>query len=149
MSIATLVTAISAEASGMSGWLLMGLPGAIYLGGAENIWIAIGIFIGTVLNWVLVAGRLRLYTHKTNAITLPRFLEERFGDPTGLLRSLSAVVILFFLRSTHPAASSRRVSCSSRRLARRTGQVPRCWELSPRWRGAWAISGSRTFSCDS
>ncbi len=91
-----LVTAISAEASDMSGWLLMGLPGAIYLGGAKNIWIAIGIFIGTVLNWALVAGRLRLYTHKTNAITLPRFLEERFGDPTGLLRSLSAIVILVF-----------------------------------------------------
>ena len=91
-----LVTAISAEASDMSGWLLMGLPGAIYLGGTKSIWIAIGIFVGTILNWVLVAGRLRVYTHKTNAITLPRFLEERFGDPTGLLRTLSAVVILVF-----------------------------------------------------
>jgi sodium/proline symporter len=91
-----LVTAISAEASDMSGWLLMGLPGAIYLSGAKDIWIAVGLFIGTILNWVLVAGRLRLYTQKTNAITLPRFLEERFGDPTGLLRSLSAVVILVF-----------------------------------------------------
>jgi sodium/proline symporter len=91
-----LVTAISAEASDMSGWLLMGLPGAVYLGGAKDIWIAIGLFIGTILNWVLVAGRLRLYTDKTNAITLPRFLEERFGDPTGLLRALSAVVILVF-----------------------------------------------------
>ncbi len=91
-----LVTAISAEASDMSGWLLMGLPGAIYLGGMKNLWIAVGIFMGTILNWVLVAGRLRLYTHKTNAITLPRFLEERFADPTGLLRSLSAVVILVF-----------------------------------------------------
>jgi sodium/proline symporter len=91
-----LATAISAEASDMSGWLLMGLPGAVYLSGAKNIWIAIGLFLGTILNWVLVAGRLRLYTQKTNAITLPRFLEERFGDPTGLLRSLSAVVILVF-----------------------------------------------------
>jgi sodium/proline symporter len=91
-----LATAISAEASDMSGWLLMGLPGAIYLGGAKNIWIAIGLLLGTILNWVLVAGRLRLYTQKTSAITLPRFLEERFGDPTGLLRSLSALVILVF-----------------------------------------------------
>jgi sodium/proline symporter len=91
-----LVTAVSAEASDMSGWLLMGLPGAIYLGGMVNTWIAIGLLIGTILNWVLVAGRLRLYTQRTGAITLPRFLEERFGDPTGLLRSLSAVVILIF-----------------------------------------------------
>jgi sodium/proline symporter len=91
-----LVTAISAEASDMSGWLLMGLPGAIYLGGMKATWIAIGIFFGTILNWVLVAARLRLYTHRTGAITLPRFLEERFADPTGLLRSLSAVVILVF-----------------------------------------------------
>jgi sodium/proline symporter len=91
-----LVTAISAEASDMSGWLLMGLPGAIYLGGMVNAWIAIGLLIGTILNWVLVAGRLRLYTQKTDAITLPRFFEKRFGDPTGLLRSLSAIVILIF-----------------------------------------------------
>jgi sodium/proline symporter len=92
----SLVTAISAEASDMSGWLLMGLPGAIYLGGMKNIWIAVGIFLGTILNWVLVAARLRLYTQKTNAITLPRFFEERFADPTGLLRTVSAVVILLF-----------------------------------------------------
>jgi sodium/proline symporter len=91
-----LVTAISAEASDMSGWLLMGLPGAIYLGGMKNIWIAVGIFLGTVLNWVLVAARLRLYTQRTNTITLPRFFEERFADPTGLLRTASAVVILIF-----------------------------------------------------
>ena len=90
------VTALSAQASDMSGWLLMGLPGAIYLGGMANIWIAIGVFAGTVLNWKLVSTRLRIYTQKTNTITLPCFFEKRFGDPTGLLRIVSAIVILIF-----------------------------------------------------
>ena len=90
------VTALSAQASDMSGWLLMGLPGAMYLGGLEKSWIAIGLFAGTVLNWMLVAGRLRIYTEKTNAITLPCFFEERFRDPTGLLRIVSAIIILIF-----------------------------------------------------
>ncbi len=90
------VTALSAQASDMSGWLLMGLPGAIYVGGMVNGWIAIGLFLGTVLNWTLVSGRLRIYTQKTNSITLPSFFEERFGDPTGLLRIVSAIVILVF-----------------------------------------------------
>ena len=90
------VTALSAQASDMSGWLLMALPGAIYLGGMVNIWIAIGLFIGTVLNWKLISGRLRIYTQKTNTITLPCFFEQRFGDPTGLLRVVSAIVILIF-----------------------------------------------------
>ncbi len=80
----------------MSGWLLMGLPGAIYLGGLVNAWIAIGLFIGTVLNWILVSRRLRVYTQKTNAITLPCFFEARFGDSTGLLRVVSAIIILIF-----------------------------------------------------
>jgi sodium/proline symporter len=90
------VTALSAQASDMSGWLLMGLPGAIYLAGLVDAWIAIGLFIGTVLNWKLVAGRLRVYTQKTNTITLPCFFEQRFRDPTGLLRVISAIVILIF-----------------------------------------------------
>jgi len=90
------VTALSAQASDMSGWLLMGLPGAIYLAGAGGVWIAIGLFIGTVLNWMLVSTRLRQYTQKTNAITLPCFFEARFKDPTGLLRIVSAIIILVF-----------------------------------------------------
>ncbi len=90
------VTALSAQASDMSGWLLMGLPGAIYIGGLTNAWIAIGLFIGTVLNWLLVSRRLRLYTQATDSITLPCFFEARFGDPTGLLRIVSAIVILIF-----------------------------------------------------
>jgi sodium/proline symporter len=90
------VTALSAQASDMSGWLLMGLPGAIYLGGTGKVWIAVGLFIGTVLNWMLVSARLRVYTQKTNAITLPCFFEARFRDPTGLLRIVSAIIILIF-----------------------------------------------------
>ena len=90
------VTALSAQASDMSGWLLMGLPGAIYLGGMPAAWIAIGLFAGTVLNWKLVSARLRVYTAKTETITLPCFFEQRFGDPTGLLRTISAIIILIF-----------------------------------------------------
>jgi len=90
------VTAFSAQASDMSGWLLMGLPGAIYMAGLADAWIAVGLFVGTVLNWVLISKRLRAYTQKTNSITLPCFFEERFGDPTGLLRIVGAIVILIF-----------------------------------------------------
>jgi sodium/proline symporter len=90
------VTALSAQASDMSGWLLMGLPGAVYLAGLPNAWIAVGLFIGTVLNWKLVSARLRIYTEKTKSITLPCFFETRFGDPTGLLRTVSAIIILIF-----------------------------------------------------
>jgi sodium/proline symporter len=90
------VTALSAQASDMSGWLLMGLPGAIYVAGLSDSWIAIGLFIGTLLNWWFVSGRLRIYTKNTHAITLPSFFEERFADPTGLLRLVSACIILIF-----------------------------------------------------
>ena len=90
------VTAFSAQASDMSGWLLMGLPGAIYLAGMGKVWIAVGLFVGTVLNWLLVSARLRVYTQKTSAITLPCFFEARFKDPTGLLRIVSAIIILIF-----------------------------------------------------
>lgn len=90
------VTAFSAQASDMSGWLLMGLPGAIYLGGAPESWIAIGLFIGTVLNWKYVSVRLRIYTEKTDSLTLSTFFENRFRDPSGLLRTLSAIITLIF-----------------------------------------------------
>lgn len=90
------VTALSAQASDMSGWLLMGLPGAIYVSGLSDSWIAVGLFIGTVLNWKYVSTRLRVYTKSVDAITLPSFFESRFADPTGLLRTVSAIVILIF-----------------------------------------------------
>ena len=90
------VTALSAQASDMSGWLLMGLPGAVFLFGINQSWIAIGLFVGTVINWILVAPRLRLHTERSGSITLPSFLENRFKDPTGLLRIISSIIILFF-----------------------------------------------------
>ena len=68
------VAALSAQASDMSGWLLMGLPGAIYSLGTGQIWIAVGLFIGTVLNWVCISGRLRKYTiEANNSMTIPAF----------------------------------------------------------------------------
>ena len=90
------VTALSAQASDMSGWLLMGLPGAVFLFGINQSWIAIGLFIGTVINWILVAPRLRLHTEYSGSITLPSFLENRFRDPTGLIRIISSIITLFF-----------------------------------------------------
>lgn len=90
------VTALSAQASDMSGWLLMGLPGAVYLGGMNEAWIAIGLFIGTALNWMFVSARLRMYTELTGTLTLSSFFEARFKDPSKFLRIGSAFIILFF-----------------------------------------------------
>lgn len=91
------VAALSAGASDMSGWLLLGLPGAVYAAGLNQIWIAIGLSIGAFLNWQYVAGRLRTITEKTgNAITLPDYLEQRFEDRSRVLRIVTATVILIF-----------------------------------------------------
>ena len=91
------VTALSAGASDMSGWLLMGLPGAIFLSGLSESWIAIGLILGAWLNWRFVAGPLRVYTERTgNALTLPDFFTNRFEDHSRILRVFTAVVILVF-----------------------------------------------------
>lgn len=91
------VTALSAGASDMSGWLLMGLPGAMFAFGLSQVWLAVGLITGAYLNYVFVAPRLRIYTEKTdNAITIPDFLEKRFRNNIGTLRWLSASVILVF-----------------------------------------------------
>ena len=96
-SLGSVVTALSAGASDMSGWLLMGLPGAIYLSGLSESWIAIGLIVGAYLNWLFVAGRLRVQTeHNGDALTLPDYFASRFEDESGLLRIISAVVILVF-----------------------------------------------------
>ena len=92
-----LVTAMSAEASDMSSWLLMGLPGVAYLSGcAEPGWTAIGLAIGTYLNWLLVARRLRIYSEKTDSITVPEFFSNRYGDKHYILTALSALIIVVF-----------------------------------------------------
>lgn len=91
------VTALSAGASDMSGWLLMGLPGAVYLAGFSSAWIAIGLLIGAWLNWRFVAAKLRLYTEKCdNSLTLPDYFSSRFEDKSNLLRIVSALTILTF-----------------------------------------------------
>ncbi|MEI3606234.1 sodium/proline symporter PutP [Pseudogracilibacillus sp. SE30717A] len=96
-SLGPAVAALSAGASDMSGWLLLGLPGAIYLTGISESWIAVGLAIGAYLNWQFIAKRLRVYTEvSNNAITIPDFLENRFKDTSRLLRLISAIVILLF-----------------------------------------------------
>lgn len=95
--LGSFVTALSAGASDMSGWLLIGLPGAIYAGGLIEGWLAIGLTIGAYLNWKLVAGRLRSHTeHSGDALTLPEYFHNRFGDKTKLIKILSAVIFLLF-----------------------------------------------------
>lgn len=102
------VAALSAQASDMSGWLLMGLPGSIYALGTGQAWIAIGLFLGTVANWLLISKRLRRYTIVAdNAMTLPEFFEKRYHDKKKILLTISSVVIvIFFLVYTASALAS-------------------------------------------
>ncbi len=91
------VAALSAGSSDMSGWLMLGLPGAIYLGGMGESWLAIGLAIGAYLNWQFVAKPIRVYTEIANdSITVPDFFENRFKDNSKILRVISAIVILVF-----------------------------------------------------
>ena len=90
------VTALSAQASDMSGWLLMGLPGAVYLSGFGEIWVVIGLTVGTYLNWKYIAPKLRVETEIEDALTLPTFLEKRLKDDSGAIRKILAVGTLFF-----------------------------------------------------
>ena len=93
-------TALSAQASDMSGWLLMGLPGlayALYEGTTEAIWTGIGLALGTYLNWLIVAKRLRKYTKLAgDSITLPEFFQNRFHDKSGVIKAISSIFILIF-----------------------------------------------------
>jgi len=91
------VTALSAGASDMSGWLLLGLPGLMYVDGIVGSWIAVGLVIGAYLNWHYVAQALRIYTHKLDdAITMPDYFSNRFEDSGNFLRVMTAIVILIF-----------------------------------------------------
>ena len=91
------VTAMSAEASDMSSWLLMGLPGvALATGIAEAFWTAAGLAIGTYLNWLIVAKRIRTYSEKVNANTIPDFFSNRFHDKSGMLTLAAAIIIIVF-----------------------------------------------------
>ncbi len=103
--LGSLVTALSANASDFSGWLLLGLPGAIYASGLGEAWIAVGLASGFLGSWILLAPRLRVYTERvtdsrhggeSNSLTLSAFLENRFNDRTRLLRAVSAIIIIVF-----------------------------------------------------
>lgn len=98
-------TALSAQASDMSGWLLMGLPGALYVGGLCGAWIAIGLGIGTYLNWRFIAYRLRIFSESLdNALTMPEYLSNRFHDKKNILKTVTALFItIFFLVYTASA----------------------------------------------
>lgn len=102
------VVALSAQASDMSGWLLMGLPGSVYALGTGQCWIAVGLFLGTVGNWLFISGRLRRYTIvANNSLTLPAYFENRFHDKKRILLAISSVVIvIFFLVYTASAFAS-------------------------------------------
>lgn len=102
------VAALSAQASDMSGWLLMGLPGSVYALGTGQAWIAIGLFIGTVCNWLFISGRLRRYTIRANnSLTLPMYFENRFHDKKRVLLSVSSItIVVFFLVYTASALAA-------------------------------------------
>lgn len=96
-----IVTAMSAEASDMSSWLLMGLPGVAFLtGGAEAGWTAIGLAVGTYINWLIVAKRLRIYTQRCNAITIPDFFANRYRDKKALMGITALIILIFFVPYT-------------------------------------------------
>ena len=106
-----LVTAMSAEASDMSSYLLMGLPGLAYLSGVADVgWTAIGLAVGTYLNWLFTALRLRRYTQETGSFTIPQFFSRRFRDDKNILAVLAAVIIIIFF--TPYTASSCSPGCS-------------------------------------
>lgn len=100
--------AMSAQASDMSGWLLMGLPGAVYLAGTGEAWIAVGLLIGTILNWYIVSARLRKYTIVAgNSLTIPSFFKNRYRDHKNIIKIVSASIIaVFFTVYTASAFSS-------------------------------------------
>ena len=96
-SLSPSVAALSAGASDMSGWLLLGLPGALFASGLVEAWIAIGLTIGAAANWIIVAPRLREQTERLgDALTIPQFLANRFPESGTLLRVISAVIIVGF-----------------------------------------------------
>lgn len=91
------VTALSAHASDMSSWLFLAFPAALYIGGMPKIWIALGLLLGMFFNWHFIAKKLRTATEKSDSYTLSTFFERRYGDTSGIIRSLVALITLFFM----------------------------------------------------
>ena len=96
-SLSYWVTAFSAHASDMSAWLFMAFPAAVYLGGMPALWIALGLILGMFLNWQFIARKLRVETEKRGCSTLSTFLESRFDDKSGLIRIITATIVIFFM----------------------------------------------------
>ena len=120
--------ALSAGASDMSGWLLLGLPGLAFVAPADAIWLAAGLAIGAYLNWLLLARRLRIASADYgDALTIPEFLAHRFPAGRDILKPTAASLILFFTLSIPARASSQRENCSPKystcRMQRRCGVV--------------------------
>lgn len=115
-SLGPAVTALSAGASDMSGWLLMGLPGALYTTGISGSWIAIGLVIGAYSNYLFLAPRLRMYTYVANdSITIPNYLENRFIDRSEISCALFLRwSLLFSLPYIHPPGSFQEENCLNR-----------------------------------
>lgn len=108
-SLGPWVSAMSAEASDMSGWLLMGLPGLAYWSGLASAgWTAIGLALGTYLNWLIVSRRLRVYSEKLHAITLPEFFSRRFHEKNNVLLTIASLLIIVFFT---PYAGSTLMAC--------------------------------------
>ena len=108
-SLGPWVSAMSAEASDMSGWLLMGLPGLAYWSGLASAgWTAIGLALGTYLNWLIISRRLRVYSEKLEAITLPEFFSKRFHEKNNVLLTVASVLIIVFFT---PYAGSTLMAC--------------------------------------
>ena len=96
----SVTTALGAGAADMSGWLMLGLPGAVFVNGISAIWLPIGLCMGGYLNWKIIARSLRVYTQRFgNALTIPWYISNRFKDKTGILRILTGLVIFVFFTS--------------------------------------------------
>ena len=119
------VSAMSAEASDMSGWLLLGLPGVAYLTGLSSAgWTAIGLAIGTYLNWKFIAKRLRIYTHKAkDSITIPEFFKNRFGDKKAYTSTIASIFIVIFFIVIILFFLCIRVICSKETMWRATNSL--------------------------
>ncbi len=136
------VAALSAGASDMSGWLLLGLPGALYAAGLVEAWIGIGLFVGALVNWVVVAPRLRAQTEKLgNALTIPEFLANRFPDKAVALRVISAIVIVVFFAVYTAAGLVGGGKLFETSFAGMLGGVPFLGGMSDYMLGIWITAG--------
>lgn len=132
------VAALSAGASDMSGWLLLGLPGALYIAGMVEAWIGVGLFAGALANWIVVAPRLREQTERYgNALTIPQFLANRFPDQALALRVASAVVIVLFF-TVYTAAG---LVGGGKLFDTSFVGLFAGWDISPYTAGLWLTAG--------